>query len=95
VSTPPREGDARTFGQPPSSEVNGSGWKTISGSVAPYVEGDFGLFGGQLHVVPGMRVEPYFMAIDRRAPSEGERRTSRSNRAYRFATHQTNGPASS
>jgi TonB family protein len=72
VSTPPREGDARTFGQPPSSEVNGSVWKTISGSVAPYVEGDFGLFGGRLHVVPGMRVEPYFMAIDRRAPSEGD-----------------------
>jgi TonB family protein len=71
VSTPPREGDARTFGQPPSSEVNSSTWKTISGSAAPYVEGDFGLLGGQLHVVPGMRLEPFFIAVDRRAPSEG------------------------
>ena len=71
VSTPPREGDARTFGQPPSSEINSSTWKTISGSVAPYVEGDFGLLGGQLHVVPGMRLEPFFIAIDRTAPSEG------------------------
>ena len=71
VSTPPREGDARTFGQPPSSEINSSTWQTISGSVAPYVEGDFGLLGGELHVVPGVRMEPFFMAIDRRAPSEG------------------------
>jgi TonB family protein len=72
VSTPPREGDARTFGQPPSSEINSSTWKTISGSVAPYVEGDFGLLGGQLHVVPGVRLEPFFIAIDRRAPNEGD-----------------------
>ena len=72
VSTPPREGDARTFGQPPSSEINGSSWKTISGSAAPYVEGDFGLLSNQLHVVPGMRLEPFFIAVDRRAPSEGD-----------------------
>jgi TonB family protein len=71
VSTPPREGDARTFGQPPSSEINSSTWKTISGSAAPYVEGDWGLLGGQLHFVPGMRVEPFFIAVDRRAPEEG------------------------
>jgi TonB family protein len=71
VSTPPREGDARTFGQPPSSEINSSAWKTISGSAAPYVEGDFGLIGGQLHIVPGMRLEPFLIAIDSRAPSEG------------------------
>lgn len=71
VSTPPREGDARTFGQPPASEINSSSWKTISGSAAPYVEGDFGLASNQLHVVPGVRLEPFFVAIDRRAPPEG------------------------
>jgi len=71
VSTPPREGDARTFGQPPSSEINNSTWRTITASVAPYVEGDFGLLGGRLHLVPGLRLEPFFMAVDRRAPSEG------------------------
>ncbi len=71
VSTPPREGDARTFGQPPSSEINGSTWKTITGSAAPYVEGDVAVLGGQLHFVPGMRVEPYFISVDRRAPDEG------------------------
>lgn len=72
VSTPPREGDARTFGQPPSSEINSSTWKTLSGSAAPYVEGDIGLLGGQLHVVPGLRVEPFFIAVDRRAPPQGD-----------------------
>lgn len=72
VSTPPREGDARTFGQPPASEINSSTWKTISGSAAPYVEGDFGLASNQLHIVPGVRLEPFFIAIDRRAPNEGD-----------------------
>jgi TonB family protein len=71
VSTPPREGDARTFGQPPSSEINSSTWKTVTASAAPYVEGDLGVLDGQLHFVPGMRVEPFFMAVDRRAPEEG------------------------
>jgi TonB family protein len=70
VSTPPREGDARTFGQPPASEINGDSWKTISGSAAPYIEGDLGVLGGALHIVPGMRVEPFFIAIDRRAPQD-------------------------
>jgi TonB family protein len=68
VSTPPREGDARTFGQPPASEINSSNWGTTSGSVAPYVEGDFSFLAGKLHVAPGLRVEPYFISIDRRAP---------------------------
>jgi TonB family protein len=72
VSTPPREGDARTFGQPPASEINTSNWSTISGSAAPYVEGDFSLFRGRVHVVPGLRVEPYFIAVDRRAPEDPE-----------------------
>lgn len=70
VSTPPREGDARTFGQPPASQINTSNWRSISGSAAPYVEGDVALLGGALHVVPGMRVEPYFIALDRRSPED-------------------------
>lgn len=70
VSTPPREGDARTFGQPPASEINTSNWRSISGSATPYVEGDLGLLNGQLHIVPGMRVEPYFIALNRRSPED-------------------------
>lgn len=79
VSTPPREGDARTFGQPPASEINASDWRTIAGSVAPYVEADWALLGGSLHVVPGLRVEPYFVSIDNRAP---ERRGQPATGAY-------------
>lgn len=70
VSTPPREGDARTFGQPPSSEINSSNWRAFQGSAAPHVEGDLALLGGQLHVVPGIRLEPYFISVDRRAPED-------------------------
>lgn len=70
VSTPAREGDARTFGQPPSGEINRSDWKTLSGSAAPYLEADWACFGKQLHVVPGMRLEPFLIAADRRAPAE-------------------------
>ncbi|HYQ17146.1 MAG TPA: TonB family protein [Polyangiaceae bacterium] len=70
VSTPPREGDARTFGQPPSGEINSSNWRAIQGSAAPHVEADLGLLRGQLHVVPGLRVEPFFMSVDRRAPED-------------------------
>ncbi len=70
VSTPPREGDARTFGQPPSSEINSSNWRAFQGSAAPYAEADLALLNGQLHVVPGLRVEPYFISINRRAPED-------------------------
>jgi TonB family protein len=68
-STPPREGDARAWGQPPSTETNTDQWSTFSGSAAPYIEGDFALLSGQLHIVPGLRVEPYFVSIDNRAPA--------------------------
>jgi TonB family protein len=70
VSTPPREGDARTFGQPPSSEINSSNWRAFQGSAAPYAEADLATLGGQLHIVPGLRVEPFFISINRRAPED-------------------------
>ncbi len=68
LSTPPREGDAHIWGQPPSSETNTDHWKTFSGSAAPYVEGDFALASGQLHIVPGLRLDPYFVSIENRNP---------------------------
>lgn len=72
VSTPPREGDARVFGQPPSDQINSSDWKAIVGSAAPYAELDLAALNGQLHVVPGFRLEPYFVSVNRRIPEEGE-----------------------
>jgi TonB family protein len=71
VSTPPREGDARVFGQPPADQINSSSWKTINSSAAPFVQLDFGTLNDSLHVVPGLRVDPFFMAVDRRAPDDG------------------------
>jgi TonB family protein len=72
VSTPPREGDGRVFGQPPSDQINSSDWKAIVGSAAPYAELDVATLGGKLHVVPGFRLEPYFVSVNRRIPEEGE-----------------------
>jgi TonB family protein len=70
-STPPREGDARIFGQPPSDQVNTNEWNTIQASAAPYVEADFELFDRKVHVIPGLRVGPFFAATDQRLPPDG------------------------
>jgi len=71
VTAPPREGDARAFGQPPSDQVNLDTWQTADGSAAPYVEGDFSLFENKLHIIPGLRLEPQFTSVSKRVPTEG------------------------
>ncbi len=71
VTAPPREGDARAFGQPPSDQVNVDTWDTAEGSAAPYIEGDFSLLGDHLHIVPGLRLEPQFTSVNKRVPTEG------------------------
>ncbi len=71
VTSPPREGDARAFGQPPSDQVNVDTWDTAEGSAAPYVEGDFAVFDDKLHIVPGLRLEPQFTSVSKRVPTEG------------------------
>jgi hypothetical protein len=71
VTSPPREGDARAFGQPPSDQVNVDSWDTAEGSAAPYLEGDFALLGDQLHIIPGVRLEPQFNSVSKRVPTEG------------------------
>lgn len=70
ISAPPREGDARVFGQPPADQVNVDDWRSVTGSAAPYAEVDVGLFDERLHVVPGLRLEPFFTSVNRRRPSE-------------------------
>ena len=71
ISSPPREGDANVFGQAPSDQVNVDEWSAFSASAAPFAELDIGLFDDQVHVVPGLRFDPYFVAIDKRVPTEG------------------------
>lgn len=70
VSAPPREGDARVFGQPPADQVNVDDWEATTGSAAPYAELDVGLLEGRWHLVPGLRLEPFFTSVSRRRPSE-------------------------
>ena len=72
VTSPPREGDARAFGQPPSDQVNVDSWNTAEGSAAPYLEGDFALLADQLHVIPGLRLEPQFNSVSKRVPTQGQ-----------------------
>jgi TonB family protein len=72
VASPPREGDAHIFGQPPADQVNADSWNAVIGSAAPYAEGDFGLLSDRLHVVPGLRLEPLFMSVSRRFPKQGD-----------------------
>src|SRR5690606_27885845 len=59
VNAPPREGDARVFGQPPADQVNVDDWTATSGSAAPYGELDIALLDERWHIVPGLRLEPF------------------------------------
>jgi hypothetical protein len=68
VTLPAREGDLSVFGQPPSVLENADNWQTTILSVAPYAQADFGFIGDRLHVVPGLRVEPYLNTASRRVP---------------------------
>lgn len=72
VSLPPREGDVHVFGQLPPDQVNVDRWKTVLFSLAPYAQLDFGLLGGDLHIVPGIRLEPYIMIGNRSTPVQGD-----------------------
>jgi outer membrane receptor protein involved in Fe transport len=72
LTNPAREGDARTFGQLPPDRVNADSWKVVTAGLAPFGELDVALLEGKLHVVPGMRVDPYFVSVSRRTPVEGE-----------------------
>lgn len=73
VTTPPREGDVSVFGLPPSDQVNTDTWKTVIGSVAPFVEADFAALDDKLHVTPGLRVEPYLTSTNRTIPVTGDK----------------------
>ncbi|HYQ03202.1 MAG TPA: TonB family protein [Polyangiaceae bacterium] len=69
VTLPAREGDYTVFGQAPSGQVNGDAWETRIFSIAPYAQADIGLIGDRLHIVPGVRIEPYVTGTNHRLPS--------------------------
>jgi hypothetical protein len=71
VTEPPREGDVRVFGRPPSGQINADDFHVASVSAAPYVEADLSLAGDRVHVRPGLRFDPYVISGDRRTPTVG------------------------
>lgn len=71
LAAPPREGDVYVFGQPPSGQLVGDTWSTIVASVAPYLEADVMPLGDRLHIVPGVRFEPYVTTASRLVPQVG------------------------
>jgi TonB family protein len=70
IGYPPREGDIYVFGQAPPGQVNADDWKTVIGSVAPFVEGDVALLDDKLHVVPGARLDPLITMTNKVAPPQ-------------------------
>jgi TonB family protein len=72
VTSPAREGDILVFGQAPSAQVNSDSWRVTTGSLSPYAEADWGFLDDRLHILQGLRVEPFLINGDRRTPPEGE-----------------------
>ncbi len=71
ITMPAREGDIRVFGQPPPDQLAADNWNVVSASAAPYAQVDVGLWNDRLHVVPGVRFEPFFVSVSRRTPIAG------------------------
>ncbi len=70
-TSPPRPGDNEVFGQPPTDQIAHDDGRTASASAAPYATADFALADGKVHLVPGVRVEPYLQTASRTAPPVG------------------------
>jgi TonB family protein len=72
VTSPPREGDIHVFGQPGPDRVNADSWQTTILTVAPFGQLDWSLFDDRLHIIPGFRLEPYFVGGSRLTPVQGD-----------------------
>jgi TonB family protein len=69
IGAPPREGDVYVFGQPPPERIGIDDWTTMLGTFAPYVEADVSLVDDRLHVIPGLRFEPFITSTNKTVPS--------------------------
>lgn len=72
VTSPAREGDIHVFGQLPPDRINADAWQSSLVSVAPYVLLDWAPLGDRVHVLPGLRVEPFLIGGSRLTPVSGE-----------------------
>lgn len=71
IAVPAREGDVVVFGQPPPDQVSSDRYTVVALNVAPYAEADLALFDDRLHIVPGLRFDPYARSVSRAAPQVG------------------------
>lgn len=71
LAVPAREGDIRAFGQAPPDQINADSFAVVTVNAAPYAEADLGLAEDRLHLIAGLRVDPYARAVSRSAPQEG------------------------
>jgi TonB family protein len=71
IGSPPREGDARVFGQAPADRINVDQWSVTQASLVPFAEVDWSPLDA-LHILPGLRVEPSLTSASRRTPAVGE-----------------------
>jgi TonB family protein len=71
-TSPPRQGDEYVFGQAPTDQIAYDNWKTIAASAAPFGSADFALDDGRVHLVPGLRIEPYLLTVNRTTPPVGD-----------------------
>ena len=70
-TSPPRQGDEFVFGQAPTDQVAHDDGTTSAASVAPYATADLALDEGRVHVVPGVRIDPYLLTASRKVPAVG------------------------
>jgi TonB family protein len=71
IGAPPREGDARVFGQPPSSGVGADVWDVLTANAGVYAMLGLDLFDHHLQINPGVRLEPYLLRPSRATPRVG------------------------
>lgn len=69
---PPREGDARVFGQPPPLQIAADTWRVRQLGAAPYVTADLAALDDRLHVEPGLRIDPAIRDVSCRAVPTGD-----------------------
>jgi TonB family protein len=72
VTSPPREGDVFVFGEAPSDQINTDDYRVVTVSAAPFVEADWALAEGRVHVLPGFRFDPYAISGSRSTPVSGD-----------------------
>ena len=68
IGSPPREGDARVFGQAPADRVGNDDWNVLIAQAGIYGILNFNFFDDHLVIQPGIRAEPYITRPSRATP---------------------------